>query len=287
MTNLTAWNLSQDMNDARVDCPDEAAFHALWKREHLAQMEPASMAFRGGYISDRLPWVFLSGYQAAIHHTFPSIPKEGWTSFAASEDKKDPKANPPSKLALEESGGILNGTKSWIAASAHVDWLLVLARQENSERPRKHCVLIASDTPGVTLSHRKAPSFLGSMSQGYARFSGVMVERDNCFDEDQARGFGSAEPPFIMLASAGFLLQKLGDDFQDLKDGLIEIATGLSALCQSGTWTAKRLAYLDRKLQAAVAAFEEVIDPSSVPDWEADRMLLSLYSKKLQAAAED
>ena len=76
-------------------------------------------------------------------------------------------------------------------------------------------------------------------------------------------------------------------DFQDLKDGLIDIATGLSALCQSGTWTAKRLAFMDRKLQAAVAAFEEVIDCSSIPDWEDDKMLLSLYSKKLQAQAED
>jgi acyl-CoA dehydrogenase-like protein len=279
-------SLEDTNKSAGTALADEAVFYQLWKSEHMASLEPASMAFRGGLLSDRLPWVFVSGYQAALHHTFPTLPKEGWSAFAVSEDKSDPETNPPSTLIQVEGAFLLRGTKSWIAASSHCDHLLVTAKEHLADEIKRRCVLINPNEKGVTLAHRQTPKFLAALSQGSARFEDVKIDLAKSLDEAQARSFGGAEPPFIMLASTGYLLRHLKDHSPELRDALLDIATGLSALCQTGTWTAKRLAFIDRKLQASVEAFTEIVDCDTLADWDADKMLLSLYSQKLQKEAK-
>ena len=54
---------------------DEAAWHRLWERDGLAGKTPLEMALAGGALADRLSWVFVSGYQAALHANFPQLPR--------------------------------------------------------------------------------------------------------------------------------------------------------------------------------------------------------------------
>ena len=58
--------------------PDEMSFHAAWVSvcaDERGQMlsDPVELALTGGALADRLAWVFVSGYQAAVRQCFPEL----------------------------------------------------------------------------------------------------------------------------------------------------------------------------------------------------------------------
>lgn len=262
---------------------DEAACYKVWHERGLGALPPVLSALQGGLCADRLPWVFIAGYQAAIRHVFPAVPREGWAAYAATEDKTDPIAHPGARLAASGKGFALDGHKSWVAQSKHVDHLLVTVNSPIGEGAQ--CVLLSSQQQGVHLSHRENPGFLGAMSQGYAQFEAVEIAAENVFDNDQVREFGRREPRYVMLAGAGYLLAHLRDADLVLQQDLIGLILALAAACDSGAVMHKTLAGLDRALQSAIARFSEAADGAALPQWEADRRLLSMYSARIQERA--
>ena len=251
---------------------DEGAFCKIWHDQGLGEAPAVSSALRGGLIADRLPWVFVAGYQAAIRHFFPDVPASGWAAYAATEDKADPVAHPPATLSAD---GKLHGCKSWVAQSRHVDHLLVTVGEQ--------CVLIDAKQSGVQLSHRESPGFLGAMSQGFARFDAVTPERT--YDQERMREFGRREPRYVMLAGVGYLLGQLKDADDALQRGLIGLALGLAAVCETADVAHKTLASLDRGLQSAIDRFQVAVDCTVLPQWDSDRRLLSMYSARIRERA--
>jgi alkylation response protein AidB-like acyl-CoA dehydrogenase len=264
---------------------DEAAWHQLWNEKSIGALSPRASALQGGLLADRLPWVFVAAYQAAIRSVFPEVPRQGWAAFAATEDKHDPDAHPGTTLSETGSMVKLSGWKYWVAQSRHVDHLVVTARRQEGEQ---NCVYVERDQQGVTLTHREAPGFLGAMSQGFAKFEQVEIRPDDIYPGSRIEGFVRTEPPFVMLASSAFLLAQLGDGDAHLKDTLVALTLSLAELCNEPCDTAPSvpgtLAALDRVFQDCVKRFEAAVDPDTLPGWSEDRRLLSMYSRRIQGA---
>ncbi len=264
---------------------DEAAWYELWKESNLGKLSPRASALQGGLLADHLPWVFVAAYQAAIRSVFPEVPRQGWAAFVATEDKKEPDARPGTTLYRSGSVNLLSGYKSWVAQSRHVDHLVVTVRGEDGEQ---RCVYLERSQPGVTLTHRKAPGFLGAMSQGLAQFEEVRIRTASVYPGNRIGSFVRSEPPFVMLASAAFLLAQLRDADAGLRDTLVGLTLSLAELCNEPCGTAPPvpgiLAALDRILQDCVGRFEAAVDLSTLPGWTEDRRLLSMYSRRIQEA---
>jgi hypothetical protein len=262
-----------------VAAADEAIWYKVWHDQGLDALPPVLCALQGGMRADRLPWVFVAGYQAAIRHVFDDVPSQGWAAYATTEDKSDPAAYPGTRLMPNGTGFVLDGCKSWVAQSRHLDHLLVTVNET------EQCVLLSSRQPGVNLSHREAPAFLGAMSQGFARFEAVEVMPGNIYGNERMREFGRREPRFVMLAGAGYLLAQLQGADAALEQDLVALALALATACESAEIVPKTLAGLDRALQAAIRDFAKVADCAALSDWDADRRLLSMYSARIQKRA--
>ena len=126
------------------------------------------------------------------------------------------------------------------------------------------------------------------MSQGFAQFDEVEIRRDCIYPGSRIEGFVRTEPPFVMLASAAFLLGQLKDADAGLRDTLVALTLSLADLCSEACGTAPPapgiLAALDRVFQDCVGRFESAVDLSVLPGWAEDRRLLSMYSGRIQSA---
>ena len=261
---------------------DEPAWHRLWVSRDLGALSPVGMALTGGALADRLPWVFVAGYQAALRAVFPALPTSGWGAFVATEDQSDPREHPGVLITESAQGWELNGHKSWVAQSRHVAHLIVTARK----RPDGEftcCVLVSADAPGVHLSHRDSPAFLADMSQGFACFISVSGS-EVPFEFERSRAFGRSEARFVMLSASAFLLaQQVRVGMVD--DETVALVCGLATLCEENEVTARALATFDRSLSGCVSRFD-ARGEDAVPGWRTDRRLLSMYSQRIQRRAE-
>jgi len=255
----------------RADAPDEAAWHAHWDGTGLGALPPAGMAVRGGLMARSLPQVFIAGYQAALRTVFPALPGDGWGAFVAAEDRTDPESYPGTVLTGTADDLRLSGFKSWVGQSRHVRHLMVSAKQDGENR----LVSVGRDAPGLTLTHRDKPSFLAGLSQGFARFEDTPVTMINGVE---GRTFARAEPLFIMLAGAAFLLAEAEGEN---RDRAATLTVALADYATDGTFRPKLLATLDRELQVLARSHSG----DGVPDWQADRRLFGMFSPRIQKRA--
>jgi hypothetical protein len=243
---------------------------------------PIASALLGGLMADQLSWVFVAGYQAALRIIFTDLPDQGWIAYAATENVQEPEAFPGTLIEETPEGWRLYGQKFWVAQSKHLSHLIVTARRGAEERPNS-AVLVAGDSVGVTLSHRERPSFLSSLSQGFAAFDGALTATPEAYPEESARNFGRTESRFVMLAGAGFMLAHTADT--GLRDRLCAMALALADTCKTPEIGAQMMAAVDREFQACVAAFAAGEAAPPVHEWEADRGLLTMYSERIQQRA--
>lgn len=261
---------------------DEGAWHRVWHSHRLGHLPPIASALAGGLLSSQPSWVFIAGYQAALRTIFGGLPADGWIAYAATEDAQDPVGHPGARIEETAEGWRLFGYKSWVAQSKNLSHLIVTARRGGSEQP--NCsVLVSGKADGVTLSHREKPRFLGNLSQGFAAFDGALTEAPEAYPEQSARNFGRTESRFVMLAGAGFMLNQAPDD--TLRDRLVSVTLALADTCKTPEIGAQAMAAVDREFQALVAAFDSAGLGAAVPDWAADKRLLTMYSERIQSRA--
>lgn len=251
--------------------PDEDAFHDHWHDRRLGAETPERAAVLGGAAALSLPQVFIAGYQAALRRVFPNLLAEGWAALAAAEDRTEPERFPGTVLTPQDGGFRLNGHKSWIGQSRHVAHLLATAKLGGEVR----IACLPRGRDGIAISHREAPAFLRGLSQGFGRFENVAVARGELLPGEMGRDFARAEPLYLMLAGAAFLNARGGE-------AVGAPAEGLTAYCAAGEYDPARLAALDRELQAAAGRFGDSPAAAAIPDWDADRKLLSMYSPRIQ-----
>lgn len=273
------------------ECSLENALKEHWYSSGLlGETLPTAIAMRGGALADRLSWVFVAGYQATLRQVFPELPHARWGSFLVTENRGDPQNFPPTFLS-DDSPARLSGTKTWVAASASVDTLVVKAGQGADSR----YVWVSRDAPGVELPTPPRANFLPDLTQGIARFDNVEVPAKQFLDSQRARTFGRWEPLFVQMAGAAMMLSHC-----------LVITTASQLIDRLSLWllAAERLAVkntrdkdfatigalLDREIGALTHAFSDTLTskyPASVEHWSNDRKLLSMYSKGIQARAND
>ncbi len=211
-------------------CPDEDSFQTAWREACLdgngqVLADPGELALAGGALADRLAWVFVSGYQAAVRQCFEAlVAGSGWTCLAAAEGREGPGCT----LTADGAGFLLNGEKSWIAGAASLESLVVSV----GEGEQGCFAGVAADAPGVSIDLPRTPGFLGEMSQGVARFTGTPVVRV-LREPVRARAFRGAEPLYVMLALNACLRSRAMSAGQDALVTLTE-----QAIAQGRTLTA-------------------------------------------------
>ncbi|MGV0034207.1 MAG: hypothetical protein ACNYPE_04315, partial [Candidatus Azotimanducaceae bacterium WSBS_2022_MAG_OTU7] len=144
----------------------EADYHRLWIEQLDESWSAEQTAFCGGLIADRLSFLFIAGYQAAVRRTF-NLANRTWTVLAVSEDRNPCHPRP----GLTESVGRVNGFKTWVASSRFAEDLIVsiapiapIASIASIDSTRLY--IANRNTPGLNLTHKDTPGFLGDMSQG-------------------------------------------------------------------------------------------------------------------------
>ncbi|MEJ2089002.1 MAG: hypothetical protein P8Y69_11140 [Gammaproteobacteria bacterium] len=230
---------------------------------------------RGGASADRLAWVFLSGYQAALNWCFPEFAGPGWRCLASTE----PGNATPCELIDADDGHRLRGEKSWIAAADHVDRLVVAV----SER------FVGADRgqPGLHISVSGTPAFLVELSQGAARFDDVVVEpADILHEPERGRWFRAAEPLFVLLALSAFVTshsREVSGEEEAIRLARRAMATGadLVDVLKDPDGASAALGELRRHCREAVASFVDNVLPRAADDfrsrWRADARLLEMF----------
>ena len=268
--------------------PDERSFHSAWLAAcTTADGEPlsdgAELALAGGALADRLAWVFVSGYQAAVRRCFPELVSgAGWTCLAAAEGR----GGAGCELVKQGDSLLLSGEKSWIAGAGVLESLVVSV----GEGEARCFVGIQASALGVNIDLPRTPGFLREMSQGVARFDHVAIPAAGVINEP-ARGlwFRGAEPLYVMLALNACLrsraLKAGREDLASLAGEAIDHGRTLPAVLDQKTAILTGLAELRALSVKALAAAVDVVaeSPTHAASWQADARLFAMFG----LAAED
>ena len=269
---------------APLDAPTEGDWHAIWQREGIGRHEPVITAALGGARADRLAWVFLSGYQACIRHTFPALTArlddgDQWCSFVNTEDAEG--TLPGTKLASAGDAQRLSGWKTWLAASDHVAQLLVSLREPS---PWRYAV-VPRDAAGVTIETGPPRRFLPELAQGRVEFDATPVEADALFaDDDSYAQFGIAEGTYVRVALNAMMLSTVRqldapvDLTADAAANLAALAAVAALPLRSAAASAALLG-IDRHTRTLAEAFADLIAeraPALHDRWRRDQRLIAM-----------
>jgi hypothetical protein len=270
-------------------CPTEVDWHEQWRIGEISSHPPLVVALIGGALADRLDWVFHAGYQGMMRYAFPCCPQSGWASYLVAEDKTG--EFPGAVLTMSAGNGILAGFKSWVAASEHVDHLLVKARRGDEEL----IVLLAADDAGVKLRSREQPGFLPDLSQGFAAFEDVPVTSDQVFPLAQLHeNFSYAEALHVLVALNAFMISqvlKTDEDVDILQAacGTLHDAGDLVAANVVGDDFFFSIVDLDLATTETAHLFESHVaqgDPELFERWQQGRGVVNMFSRGLKKRAK-
>lgn len=174
---------------------DETAYKALWL-EHCAHLPPMAMAFVGGALADRFAWIFVAGYQGAIRHIFPTRKFPAWVAFAVSEDRSEHAPLPGVTWQAADDAIVVNGSKTWVAASENCDEIVFSAGRGGGKR----FFVVARVNPNVALETRPPGRMLPDLSQGSAHFTATRLALESEMNTRLVPGFGPCEVLYIYAA---------------------------------------------------------------------------------------
>jgi len=231
-------------------------------------MSPEDIALMGGRIADRLAFVFIAGYQAAVRRAF-EVQGDRWSALAVSEDRS---GNLPG-LALSPDG-LIHGYKTWVAASNHLDEVIVSV----GELPEGTLYRVLLPSEKVTIEAKTGVGFLAEMSQGIACFEGVSPDSLEDLPSLELKQFARREPLYIYLALCGNLQARGHHNAAELIQELLAVAGG--DLTQDAS--KQRFADVDSRIQEL---FDSRDAPAFEGNFEADKGVISLYSPVIQKRA--
>ena len=267
-----------------IDAVDEAAYLEEWTKAAAPLPTPLAMAITGGAIADRLAWVFVAGYQAANRRVFPELPVDGWAGYLVSEDRK---GELPGVTAEPNDGGfVLNGHKTWVAASDHVQHLVVSVGKGDERR----FFFVDRNTEGVAIVSYDRASYLGDMSQGRATFEGVAVAPSNVVTD---HAFGNAEPLYVLTAAAAFILSHTRSrggptSLEGRALATVAAAAALSEADPTDSQVTLGLVGVAAGVDAVATEFEAFLaetDKALLERWSTDRRLITMFTAGLERRA--
>ncbi len=198
--------LLQDL-PAPTQGSSEQSFCQDW-REHvqLAEFNPFAQALRGGYLADRLAWVFIAGYQAALRQSFAQLKLLDITALAVSEDRSETDPLPGVVWHPQGDQVVLHGYKTWVAAIEQVQQLIVKAR--GPQPGQSAYFLVPAGMPGVVPHVYPQSSRLPDLSQGRMFFDELVLPQTSRLDASAGAGFGLVEVLMIYTAFLGMVWRR-------------------------------------------------------------------------------
>ena len=264
-----------DMLDASVGnsaMPTEADYQLVWQQRVAEVTDPFAMAVRGGLWADRFAWIFCAGYQAALRHVFADVTFNGWAALAVSEDRKEQDPLPGLSAVAHDGGWLLTGHKTWVAASDHVQELIVSAKSEQGTLVLR----LPRDATNLKLETKPKGRVLPDLSQGIASLADVFVPTAAALDKNLLRGFGPAEVLFIYSAFlASHWLRVPGRRAE--VEALLHQANALAQQSTVG-WN-DAMHDLDDGVQALLKSLRQD-EFASDEKWIKEKGLVSMYSRQ-------
>lgn len=221
-------------------------------------------AYLAGQAADCLSFVFIAGYQSAVRLAFDNIADDEWWSFAVSEDKSGELQG----VALAD--GKLSGTKTWVAASDHVDGVIVTAAKE--------CFPIQREAEGAIFESYPPGNFLSDMSTGKVTLQETKSGDPISLNID----FTIAEPICLMAAGAGYVhreAKRIGADA--IADDCLLISKELAGLDVSQLPEIFRLYCQVAEHGKTCGRLADERGEAKAEDWQQNGKLLSMYKKGL------
>ena len=270
-----ALNLHSLLTDIAVSDPveTEADFLRLWQ-SHCSDLTPFEMAVVGGALADRFSWIFTAGYQGAIRHIFPNEVFAGWAAFAVSEDRSETDPLPGVTYVEQGDGVLLNGSKTWVAASAHCNDVVFSAGRGGDKRFFR----VSRGQENLEIETRPPGRMLPDLSQGSAHFKGVLLPFAHEVDTSLVPGFGPCEVLYIysaFLASTYIRLKEA--DEGDVAVALLNNAEAISRREEISRDHADMIE-LDAGVQKLLAHLRENVF-GDVDLWRRDYKLVAMYSR--------
>ncbi len=184
---------------------DSDSFKDWWQLHYDRLNEwvlPIDQAIIGGLLADRIGFAFAVGFQAALHHLVPSLPKDKIVSFCISEEKGSHPRYLKTQLRLlknEENQNfdswMIDGQKKWTTLAFEADILLVATSKGKTETGHNQIqiVRLEKDSPGITIQSMDSIAFIPEILHGQIMFKKVLVSSDNFLHGD---GYTSYIKPF-------------------------------------------------------------------------------------------
>ncbi|NKB99135.1 MAG: hypothetical protein GKR90_11675 [Pseudomonadales bacterium] len=251
---------------------DEAAYKLIWL-EQCAELSPFAMSVVGGALADRFAWVFIAGYQGAIRHIFPEEKFTGWAAFAVSEDRSENDPLPGVTWQASKDGPVINGSKTWVAASANCDEIIISAGRGGG----KQFFAVSSDHPNVEIETRPAGRMLPDLSQGSAHFSDTRLVSGSELDTRLVPGFGPCEVLYIYSAFLASTWQRFPGERADV-ELLLEMASKISSRDEVSREHSDMVEF-DRGVQSLLRHLREDVC-GDIDLWRRDYKLIAMYAQK-------
>lgn len=188
-----------------------------WRSEIFTNLGPYSTwldkAMAGGFLSDRLAYVFLSGYQAALHATFPMLNPNKIAAFCVSEQGGNrPKAIQTS-MQVEGDRYKLDGSKTFVTCAEDADELLVAACDLSMSMTRPHIKIL--HLPGIVKGARieedKVLPFMPELKRGRLTLDGCICPVSSLLEgdgyADYIKPFSPLEALYVMAAGVSYMVR--------------------------------------------------------------------------------
>lgn len=170
-------------------------------------------AMAGGFLSDRLAYVFLSGYQAALHAKFPMLNPYKIAAFCVSEQGGNrPKAIQTS-MQGEGEGYKLDGSKTFVTCAEYADELLVAACDLSKTMTRPHIKILhlAGVVKGARIEEDKVLPFMPELKRGRLTLDGCICPASSLLEgdgyADYIKPFSPLEALYVMAAGVSYMVR--------------------------------------------------------------------------------
>ena len=186
----------------------------LFREERQNWNQPIDQALIGGAMADRIAYAFAAGYQAALHHLDPTLPKDRIASLSITEEGGGhPKAIEATFSRGDGEGVyVLNGKKKWATMSSDGGLVLVAASRGVDDAGRKQLALARLDmnTSGITITEMPRTDFAPELYHCRLLFDDVTVREDQFLPGDgyleYIKPFRTIEDAHVSAAVMSYLL---------------------------------------------------------------------------------
>jgi alkylation response protein AidB-like acyl-CoA dehydrogenase len=199
-------------------CPEVATWWPRYRSLAAVWRNPLDRAIAGGFDADRLGWAFASGYQAALHALFPTLPEDRICALCVTEaEGNHPRAIQSTlrRVGPAHGGGWrLDGAKRWTTLGPEGGLFLVAARDEaaSGERIALRVARVPSDAHGVTIEVMADTRFVPEVPHARLRFDNVALPNDALLPgdgyEDYVKRFRTVEDIHVHAATLAYLVRE-------------------------------------------------------------------------------